>query len=192
MNLEKLAQFVQNATNADKTVNIPPIENWHPQRKHEIDLTIKANGDWWYQGAKITRQPLINLFATVLWVEKETITGNKQTTYFLKTPVEQAQITVEDVPLFVNDVSIIHKEGLPWLQCTTTTGDVFLIDEAHQPFFAEYEGQTKPYIQVRNGLTALIMRSVFYHLTQIGALSEKDDKTVLTLQSGGSCYQLTI
>ena len=54
------------------------------------------------------------------------------------------------------------------------------------------EVQMRPYMLVRNGLTALIGRNVFYHLTEIGELTEQDDKTTLTLQSGGHAYTLTM
>lgn len=192
MDLDKLAQYVKEATDLNESVSIPPLDKWQPQRKHEIDLTIKANGEWWYEGNKMTRQPLVNLFATVLWAESLESTEKNKQTYFLKTPVEQAQITVEDVPLFVNNVSIIDKEGVQWLEFTTTTGDAFLLNDNHQPFFAEYEGQTKPYIYVRNGLNALIMRSVFYHLIELGDLTEKSDQTILTLESGGNSYRLAM
>jgi len=47
-------------------------------------------------------------------------------------------------------------------------------------------------MMVRNGLTALIGRNTFYHLTEIGALSEDNSKTILTLQSGGQSYSLSM
>ncbi|WP_370587278.1 hypothetical protein [Psychrobacter sp. JCM 18900] len=52
--------------------------------------------------------------------------------------------------------------------------------------------QVRPYMIVRNGLTALIGRNTFYHLTEIGALSEDNGKTILTLQSGGQSYSLSM
>jgi hypothetical protein len=45
---------------------------------------------------------------------------------------------------------------------------------------------------VRNGLTALIGRNTFYHLTEIGELKEQDGEVILTLQSGGNSYQLSM
>ena len=45
---------------------------------------------------------------------------------------------------------------------------------------------------VRNGLEALIGRNAFYHLTDIGQLSEVDGVTTLTLQSGTKTYQLSM
>ena len=47
-------------------------------------------------------------------------------------------------------------------------------------------------MMVRNGLEALIGRNTFYHLTDIGTLSEQAGTTILTLQSGGQEYQLSM
>lgn len=52
--------------------------------------------------------------------------------------------------------------------------------------------QVRPYMPVRNGLTALIGRNVFYHLTEIGELTEQKGETILTLQSGGRSYELSM
>lgn len=54
------------------------------------------------------------------------------------------------------------------------------------------EVQVRPYMLVRNGLTALVGRNTFYHLTEIGQLTEKNGETILTLQSGGQSYQLSM
>ena len=48
---------------------LPPLEKWHPDYCGEMDLKIAANGDWWHEGARMTRQKLVDLFATVLWRE---------------------------------------------------------------------------------------------------------------------------
>jgi hypothetical protein len=45
---------------------------------------------------------------------------------------------------------------------------------------------------VRNGLSALIGRNTFYHLTEIGDLTEQQGETVLTLHSGGQAYSLSM
>jgi hypothetical protein len=47
-------------------------------------------------------------------------------------------------------------------------------------------------MSVRNGLMALIGRNTFYHLTEIGELTEHNGETILTLQSGGESYSLSM
>ena len=50
----------------------------------------------------------------------------------------------------------------------------------------------RPYMLVRNGLTALIGRNTFYHLAEIGELTECNGETILTLRSGGQDYSLSM
>ena len=159
----------------------------------------------------MTRESLVSLFATILWKEE----NDGVTEYFLKTPVQKLRIQVEDVPLLINDVGIVNEDGHSWLEFTTTTGDVVRLDDEHPIHLRHYlpnneknvaqnNNQEKtsqhvdvatpirPYMLVRNGLTALIGRNVFYHLTEIGQLTEQDGETILTLQSGGRAYTLSM
>ncbi|HAM60999.1 MAG TPA: DUF1285 domain-containing protein, partial [Psychrobacter sp.] len=96
--------------------------------------------------------------------------------------------------------------GVSWLEFTTSTGDVVRLDPEHpielRAFYTDSKDdshthndadeQIRPYMMVRNGLEALIGRNTFYHLTDIGTLSEQAGTTVLTLQSGGQEYQLSM
>ena len=59
-----------------------------------MDFVIKANGEWWHEGEKMTRESLVSLFATILWKEE----SNGVTEYFLKTPMQKIRIQVEDAP----------------------------------------------------------------------------------------------
>ena len=146
----------------------------------------------------MTRQSLVNLFATILWKEE----NDGVTEYFLKTPVQKIRIQVEDVPLLINDVGIVKENEVSWLEFVTTTGDVVRLDDEHPISLQAYqpdnaadridESQVRPYMPVRNGLNALIGRNTFYHLTEIGELTEHNGKTMLTLQSGGKSYSMTM
>ena len=208
--IDNLSQYLKSAAGTREGRAIPPLENWHPEQIDDMDLVIKANGEWWHEGGHMTRESLVSLFATILWKEeKEGVTE-----YFLKTPVQKLRIQVQDAPLLINDVGIVNEDTNSWLEFTTTTGDVVRLDDEHPIFLRPYDSvndmdavhnshgeenqqltsevQMRPYMLVRNGLTALIGRNVFYHLTEIGELTEQDDKTTLTLQSGGHAYTLTM
>lgn len=191
--IESLSQYLKANAGIREGRAIPPLENWHPEQVDEMDLVIKANGEWRHEGVKMTRQSLVSLFATILW--KEEAAGDTQ--YYLKTPVQKLRIQVEDVPLLINDVGIVEEAGMRWLEFTTTTGDIVRLDDAHsivlrvyQDVHADGEPQVRPYMLVRNGLMALIGRNTFYHLTEIGELSEEGGQTALNLQSGGQSYQV--
>ena len=202
--METLTQYLKSSAGSRQGRSIPPLENWHPEQVIDMDLVIKANGEWWHEGTHMTRESLVSLFATVLWKEEK----EGLSEYFLKTPAQKLRIKVEDVPLLINDVGIVNEEGISWLEFTTTTGDVVRLDQHHQielrPFIVTDKEnavtndslasneQIRPYLLVRNGLEALIGRNTFYHLTEIGKLTEQQGVVILTLQSGGKDYQLSM
>ena len=220
-NMDALSQYFKSAASIREGRAIPPLEKWHPEQVEDMDLTIKANGEWWHEGVHMTRQSLVNLFATILW--KEENAGKVE--YFLKTPVQKLRIQVEDAPLLIDDVGIINEDNTCWLEFTTTTGDVVRLDDEHTISLRAYipeddannidasnidassicdndkneenkpsesDTQVRPYMMVRNNLHALIGRNAFYHLTEIGELTERDGETILTLQSGGKSYALSM
>lgn len=211
--MDALSQYFKSAPSIREGRAIPPLENWNPEQVTDMDLTIKANGEWWHEGGHMTRQSLVSLFATILWKEE----NNGAVEYFLKTPVQKLRIHVEDAPLLINDVGIVEEQGENWLEFTTTTGDVVRLDDEHPISLRAYtmkdsddnshsdksknrednestesSTQIRPYMMVRNGLEALIGRNAFYHLTEIGELTEREGETILTLQSGDNAYTLSM
>lgn len=202
--METLSEFLKSSAGAREGRGIPPLEKWNPEQVADMDLVIKANGEWWHEGSHVTRESLVSLFATVLWKEE----SDQKVEYFLKTPVQKLRIQVEDVPLLINDVGIVKEAGVSWLEFTTTTGDVVRLDTGHKielrPYHARIleqktenddlntEPEIRPYMPVRNDLEALIGRNTFYHLTEIGQLTEQDGKTILSLESGGQTYQISM
>ncbi|CAM4080529.1 DUF1285 domain-containing protein [Psychrobacter arenosus] len=195
--IDGLSQYLKSQAGSREGRAIPPLDKWHPTNIDAIDIVIKANGDWWHESTLMTRQSLVSLFASILWTEKNSA-GESE--YYLKTPVQMLRITVEDAPLLINDVGVVVEEGVNWLEFTTTTGDVVRLDKAHTITLTEYQpeqsltdkAQVRPYMPVRNGLNALIGRNAFYHLTELGELSEQAGETVLTLQSGGETYTVSV
>ena len=211
--MDALSQYFKSAPSIREGRAIPPLENWNPEQVTDMDLTIKANGEWWHEGGHMTRQSLVSLFATILWKEE----NNGAVEYFLKTPVQKLRIHVEDAPLLINDVGIVEEQGESWLEFTTTPGDVVRLDDEHPISLRAYtmkdsddnshsdksknrednestesSTQIRPYMMVRNGLEALIGRNAFYHLTEIGELTEREGETILTLQSGDNAYTLSM
>lgn len=200
--IDSLSQYIKSVAGTREGRAIPPLENWHPEQIADMDVVIKANGEWWHEGGHMTRESLVSLFATILWKEEK----DGVTEYFLKTPVQKLRIQVEDAPLLINDVGIVNEGDKRWLEFTTTTGDVVRLDDEHPITLRVYdannknetkqlladEAQIRPYMPVRNGLIALIGRNVFYHLTEIGELTEQGGETILTLQSGSKSYSLSM
>lgn len=174
--LSKIAALLQDYDGQSKRA-IPPLERWNPQVCGSMNLTVKANGEWWHEGSKINRERLVRLFSTVLWREDD---GQ----YYLKTPVEKLLIEVEDAPLLVTRIETVCTDGKQYLTCITQTDDVIVIDAQHPVFLRSYAGEIRPYINVRWNLDALIHRNAFYHLLNEGEFLEQDGQTVVKFSSG--------
>lgn len=186
--LDSLSEFIKQQTTERRGRSIPPLEKWQPERQAEMDLTIKANGEWWHEGGKINRQSLVDLFSSILWRE-----GSDQAPeYYLKTPVEKLRIKVEDVPFLVTDVNIVEQQNSQLIEFVTSTGDVVYLDDDHPLEMRDYQGEQRPYIEVRFGMKALLSRSVLMHLIKLGELTEQQGETSLTLRSGGKSYSVTV
>jgi hypothetical protein len=162
----------------------PPVEKWNPKYCGEMDLVIRANGEWWNDGVRLTREPLIKLYSTVLWREEDA-DGDR---YYLKTPAEKIQIQVEDVPLLVVDVNQVEDQGQTFIRCTTKTGDVVIADAEHRIEMRHFNqngvDERRPYIRIRRNLDALIHRNAFYHLIGWSELQPKEAGEAMVLQSG--------
>lgn len=201
--LDGLTQLLkQQSAEYSSARRIPPLEKWYPANCGDMDLVIKANGEWWHDGRKMTRQSMIDLFASVLWAEEQ---ADGKLAYFLKTPVEKIGICVEDVPLFITQVDTLEKDGKKVLQFITSHGDTVIADDKHPlelrlPVNASLETPSQLYILVRqNGeskIYAKIHRNVFFHLIEMGELTENESEagieTCLTLKSGDFEFYLTV
>lgn len=175
-NLMHIAQYIKTGQSGHKR-SIPPLEQWHPKQCGAMDLLVKANGEWWHEGQLIKRQALVDLFSSVLWKE--------QGTFYLKTPVEQIEIQVEDEPLFINQVDRVEIGQQNYIQLTSTHQDIVIVDAKHPIFMREYAGELRPYVHVRFGINALIQRAAFLHLVELGELSDNaQGETILSLKSG--------
>lgn len=137
----------------DALRGLPPVRDWNPSVCGEIDIVILRDGRWTHEGAPIARAPLVRLFSTILRREADG--------YWLVTPVEKLKIVVEDAPF----VAVAVEAGETDLTFTTNVGDVVTADAAHRILLRCGEGDSvKPYVEVRDGLEALIARPVYYEL----------------------------
>jgi hypothetical protein len=161
---------------------LPPVHLWHPTHCGEIDIVIRANGQWMHEGSPIGREALVRLFSTVLRLDPDG--------YHLVTPGEKMRITVEDAPFVAVAVDRITDERGAVLRFTTNVGDVVDADAEH-PIRVETDAQTgepRPYLMVRRGLEALIARPVFYELAEMA--EARGDDEGLGVESGGIVFEL--
>jgi hypothetical protein len=140
---------------------LPPVHQWQPQNEGQIDIRIAANGEWFHEGVLIKRSALVRLFASILRRD-----GNE---YCLVTPTERLLIEVDEVPFTAIDIEVRHQGGPDQaLLFTTNVDEHLLADAAHRLWVEDKAGQPRPFIEVRAGLHALLSRSVFYRLVDLG------------------------
>ena len=179
---------------AARNRTLPPVERWNPSRVGEIDIRIAANGDWYHDGVLIKRFAIAKLFATILRRDRCRDDGPRRDRcrddgqYFLVTPAEKLRIRVDDAPFLAIDMESDGQGDARRLLFTTNVGDVVLADAAHPlTVVTQPNGEPRPYVEVRDGLTALIARSVFYRLAE---LADVDENGAASICSAGARFVL--
>ena len=139
----------------------------------DLDMRIAVDGTWFHQGTPIGRKELVKLFAGVLKREQD---GS----YWLETPVERGEITVEDAAFIALRAD---QQGNDWV-FETNVDDQVRLDAAHplRIFVDPKTGEPRPYITVRDGLEARLTRQVYYEL--VHSADEQPDGR-WTVHSGG-------
>lgn len=153
---------------------LPPIAQWDPPLNGHSQMEIKRDGSWWHQGGEIHKLSLIKLFSHILRKE-----GDK---YFLVTPVEKQEITVEDAPFVVTAMQTYQAGSSlpPIIAFTINTGEQFILDKKHP---LEIKSGV-PYAVVREQLAARLDTSVYYECVAMAQAEEKGANTQWWLYSG--------
>lgn len=164
------------ARQADK--KLPPVQRWNPERTGRIDIVIARDGTWYHEGEPIRRQPLVNLFATVLRRDPDG--------YCLVTPAEKLLIDVADAPFLAVDMEMQGAGREARLLFSTNVDDHVVAGAGHPLWVEDQPDGPRPYVEVRDGLTALLTRPVFYRLVDL-AIAEGDE---LVVYSDGQRFPL--
>lgn len=177
MSLEKIAAQLKGIES-----NIPPVELWDPPYCGEMDLVIKSDGTWFYQGTPFKRPSLVQLLASVLKKEDEE--------YFLVTPVEKIKISVEDAPFVINQWHWLEQDSEPeTMLLSTQIGDEFLLNEQH-PIDLLGDGQI--YVCVRRNLWGRVHRNVYYQWIDMAEHTKEKEQTKLIITSAGSSFTIGV
>lgn len=141
-------------------------------REQRFDIRIARDGTWFHEGDPIRRIELVKLFATVLRRDEA---GD----FWLVTPVERGRIVVEDTPFIAvemvasgdgDEQTLSFRTNLDeWVEC----GPEHPIRVVHNP----ENGEPTPYIVIRNGLEARILRSVYYEMVDRAVARGHDGET---------------
>lgn len=169
----------------------------------DLDMRIARDGTWYYQGSPINRKPLVKLFSTVLRREND---GD----YWLVTPAERGRVIVDDAPFTAVEVTATGSGRDQVLRFRTNLDDEVTADAGHpiRVVLTPGSGAPAPYLRVRPalpsttatqalptevqplGLDALILRSVYYHLVEMGDYHLSGGKTAFGVWSCGVFFPL--
>lgn len=169
---------------AAKTGGLPPIHLWNPPDCGDIDMEIRRDGTWFYNGTPIGRAALVRLFSTILRKE-----GDR---YVLVTPVEKVGIRVQDAPFVAIDAEASGTGTGQALSFTTNVGDIAVAgpDNPIRVAFSPGTGEPAPYVLIRGDLEALIDRKTFYRLADLGAVAEVNRVDHFGLWSSGTFFPI--
>ncbi|GMG88248.1 DUF1285 domain-containing protein [Biformimicrobium ophioploci] len=160
-----------------------PVSEWNPPLCGDIDIRVGRDGQWYHEGTRFERQPLVDLFASILKREGDD--------FFLVTPVEKWRIQVDDAPLSIGGVARKGEGATQVILASTTTGDVVQVDAEH-PLRVEFaeDGEPAPYIHVRDGLDGKIQRAAFYELVDWAEREQNGGLDKLVIHSAGNRFLL--
>lgn len=142
---------------------LPPVDSWNPAFCGDLDIRIAGDGTWYYLGSPIGRKPLVRLFSSVLRKDADGRT-------YLVTPVEKIGIAVDDAPFLAVEMAVEGRGRDQVVGFRTNVDDYVEVDAGHPLRFEREAGSggLKPYVLVRGRLEALVVRSVFYDLVELG------------------------
>ncbi|QBX99453.1 DUF1285 domain-containing protein [Rhodophyticola sp. CCM32] len=175
--------LMASAKAAQKDGKLPPVHLWDPPFCGDLDMEIKRDGTWFYNGTPIGRAPLVRLFSSILKLEK----GK----YFLVTPVEKVGIRVQDAPFVAVDFETAGNGPDQIITFTTHVGDT-VIAGPDNPIRVQRDarGEPSPYVMVRGGMEALIDRKSFYRLVDLGEAYPVDEVDWFGVWSGGLFFPI--
>ncbi|MGI9284060.1 MAG: DUF1285 domain-containing protein [Pseudomonadales bacterium] len=130
-----------------------PLHLWDPPDRGPLDMRIKANGSWFYQGSEVQRGELVKLFASILRKEAD---GQ----YYLVTPHEKFQVNVDDAPFVIVDAEVSNVDGVQNVYLRSNVEDYLVLGAEHPLEMRD----NRPYVKIRDELWGLIGRNVFYRL----------------------------
>lgn len=179
MSLNKISLQIANANINHKHTPMP-VETWDPPFCGNIDLQIKSDGSWFYNGTIFKRLSLVKLLASVLKKENDN--------YYLVTPVEKIGIEVEDAPFLITQWQWLDAENT-LMQVTTNLDEEFILDKNH-PLIIDHKDNL--YVTVRNNLSAKVHRNVYYQWVNIAKEEACSNATELCFYSTGKRFVLGV
>lgn len=166
-------------------VGLPPENLLGRRLRGELNIRIDRDGVWHYRGSPIRRKDLICLFASVLRRDEA---GH----FWLVTPTEIGRIEVEDAPLLAVEVFVGGSGRSQVVSLRTNVDEIISVspDNPLRVAIHPLTGEPSPYVTVRDGIDARIVRSAFYDLVALGVERAVGDGRELGIWSNGAFFVL--
>lgn len=148
-------------------------------------MEIRADGSWWHDGTRITRERLVRLFSRILRKDEDGTT-------YLVTPYEKVIVQVADAPFRAVRVDVAGDPGKDQrLVFLTNLGDVTEAgpERAIRVTFDPQTAEPSPYVRVRGRLDAKLTRAVYYELANL-TVPDPGGSGDLGVWSGGVFFRL--
>ena len=161
-----------------------PVHLWNPPYCGDLDIVIKRDGTWFHEGRPIRRRELVKLFSSILKKEDDR--------YYLVTPTEKVGITVECCPFVIIGMEVSQPNRNQVIRFHTSNDEQVLADSEHH-LSLEAVGREDfplPVIHVRDGLSGLLTRAVFYRLAEMAVEHELKEAPRLGVFSSGIFFPL--
>lgn len=166
LNLDQIAEL--------SARGLPPVEQWHPEKRGDSEMRIAGDGRWYHQGGEITRPAMVRAFSGLLRRDKD---GQ----HWLVTPQEMLSIAVDDAAFIAVDV-VSKGDALAFRLNTDDT----VIAGSDYPIIARGDSEVPAlYVAVRHGCEARLNRSTYAQLIEL-ALEGGD----LSVSSQGVTFPL--
>ena len=132
------------------------LEPVDPKSRH-LHIRIDREGQWYYQNTPIRRGGLVKLFASVL-------RRGPDGAYWLVTPTERGLVDVEDTPFVITS---LYKDSMDRLIFISNMEEKIVLGTEHPLRLEDPCGKPRPYILVREGIEARVLRAVFYQMVAL-------------------------
>ena len=151
----------------------------------KLNIRIDRNGVWYHEGSPIHRKEMVCLFASTLMRDADGA-------YWLVSPDEMGRIEVDDVPFVGVELFVTGAGREQVLSLRTNVDEVVTIDNDH-PFevWSDKEtGDPLPYVRLREGIHARLLRSVYYEVVGLGLEEKIEDELFYGVWSCGSFFAM--
>ena len=152
-----------------------PVEKWNPKLCEGVEFFIDGEAEWFYNGSKINRKKMVQLFSKLLkWEEGK---------YYVVTPVEKIPVTIEKEAFLMIDYK---KEGADYYFQTNTEEWVKLSQEKALSVETVNHHQPYPKIKLKKHIWGLLSRNVFYKIVE----ESQQEGESMYLESDGAIFYL--